>query len=177
MGRVLTFGHGVLTAEALGSLLRAAGIGRLVDVRRFPGSRRHPHTNRGALAAWLPDLGIDYRWAEALGGRRSGNAQSPNTGLRNASFRAYADHMATPEFRAASGRLVTESAGTCTAVLCSESLWWRCHRRLIADHLVLIAGLEVGHLLHTGEVVPHEVTDTARAEGDRVVYAPLALQI
>ncbi len=169
-GMAVTLGHGTLPAEALGRLVKDAGVRRLVDVRRFPGSRRHPHVARAALQAWLPDYGIAYRWEEALGGRRSDHPDSRNDGLRNASFRAYADHMASTEFHAAAQRLVVEALESETAVLCSESLWWRCHRRLIADHLTLVAGLDVQHLMHTGERVAHEVTDTARRDGHHVVY-------
>jgi uncharacterized protein (DUF488 family) len=166
---LLTVGHGTLAADELGSLLAGAGVARLVDVRRFPGSRRHPHVARAALAQWLPGFGVGYRWAEALGGRRRGHPGSPNDGLTNASFRAYADHMAEPSFLAEVARLLDDPADA-TAVLCSESLWWRCHRRLLADHLVLVAGVDVRHLLHDGRLAPHAVTSTAEREGDHVVY-------
>jgi uncharacterized protein (DUF488 family) len=167
---LFTIGHGTLPADELGGLLAGAGVRRLVDVRRFPGSRRHPHVGRAALAGWLPDYGIAYRWEEALGGRRRADPESANVGLRNETFRGYADHMATAEFRAAADRLVAHAAEAPTAVLCSESLWWRCHRRLLADHLVLVAGLDVRHLLHSGALVPHELTETARRQDGRVVY-------
>lgn len=168
--RVLTVGHGTLPEDALGDLLERAGVRRLIDVRRFPGSRRHPHTARGALAVWLPEREIGYRWAEELGGRRRPAADSPNDGLRNAAFRGYADHMGTAEFRAAAERLAVEAGATTTAVLCSESPWWRCHRRLLADHLTLVAGLEVHHLAHDGGLTAHGLTETAHREGDVVRY-------
>lgn len=168
--RVLTVGHGTSEQEQLAALLAGAGVARLVDVRRFPGSRRHPHVARAALAAWLPAAGVAYRWAEALGGRRSPSADSVNTGLRNASFRAYADHMGTAAFRAAVDVLLADAAAAPTAVLCSESLWWRCHRRLLADHLVLVAGAAVSHLGHDGRLTPHAVTDTARLHDGDLVY-------
>ncbi len=168
--RVLTVGHGTSEQAQLAALLAGAGVARLVDVRRFPGSRRHPHVARAALAAWLPAEGVAYRWAEALGGRRSPSADSVNTGLRNASFRAYADHMGTAAFGAAVDVLLAEAAAAPTAVLCSESLWWRCHRRLLADHLVLAGGADVAHLGHDGRLTPHAVTDPARLHGGHVVY-------
>jgi uncharacterized protein (DUF488 family) len=168
--RVLTVGHGTLPADQLGSLLREAGVSRVVDVRRFPGSRRHPQFARSALAQWLPALGIAYRWAEALGGRRAPNPDSPNGGLRNAAFRGYADHMASPEFSAAVARLLSEAGRSQVAVLCAESLWWRCHRRLMADHLVLVAGVAVEHLLHDGTLAAHVLTDHAERDGGTVIY-------
>jgi uncharacterized protein (DUF488 family) len=168
---LFTVGHGTLAAADLHALLSGARIALLVDVRRHPGSRRHPHVGREALAAWLLEAGLTYRWEEALGGRRQASPDSPNHGLRNASFRAYADHMRGAAFRAAAARLVADAQDTRTAVLCSESLWWRCHRRLLADHVVLIHGLAVHHLLHDGSLVPHVPTDTARRVDDHVVYA------
>lgn len=168
---LLTVGHGTLTAQELGDLLVGADLRLVVDVRRFPGSRRHPHVSRAALATWLPERGIAYRWAEALGGRRSPQPDSPNDGLRNAAFRGYADHMASAEFRAAAAHLVALAAETPTAVLCSESLWWRCHRRLIADHLTLVAQVEVHHLLHDGRLAPHVLTDSAHLDDGLVRYA------
>lgn len=170
-GFVLTVGHGTLSAEDLRALLAGAGVGLLVDVRRHPGSRRHPHMARDALADWLPVAGIGYRWEEALGGRRRGLPDSRNTGLHNASFRAYADYMATAGFRAAAARLVAASARQPTAVLCAESLWWRCHRRLLADHLSLVEHVTVRHLGHDGSLTLHNLTDGARPVGDHIVYA------
>ena len=99
--RLRTLGHGTATQSTLTDLLAEAGITLLVDVRRFPGSRRHPHVGQDQLARWLPAEGIDYRWMSELGGRRQVEAGSANQGLRNPQFRAYADHMASAEFRAA----------------------------------------------------------------------------
>lgn len=122
-----TVGHGTRTTEQLAAVLRDGGVARLVDVRRFPGSRRHPHLSREALARDLP-LAYEW-WGEELGGRRSGAPQSPHTHWRNASFRAYADWMDTPVFQEALDRLLASAAATPTAVMCAETLWWRCHRR------------------------------------------------
>ncbi len=165
-----TVGHGTLSASALGALVVAAGIERVVDVRRFPGSRRHPHFASEEMARWLPDHGLEYEWMPSLGGRRTRRPDSPNTGLRNAQFQAYADHMATAEFRAAVDELLAAGAQRCVAVMCAESVWWRCHRRLLADHLDLVEGVDVEHVLPDGRLSPHAPTEGARREGDHVVY-------
>jgi len=166
---LLTVGHGTLPGEAFVGLLRHAGVALVVDVRRYPGSRRHPQYGRDAFAAALAEAGIAYQWEEALGGRRPVAADSPNVALRNAGFRGYADHMATVEFREALDRVLTD-ASQCMAILCAESLWWRCHRRLIADAAQLLRGAEVRHLGHDGRLTPHTVTEGARVAGDRLVY-------
>jgi uncharacterized protein (DUF488 family) len=166
---ITTVGHGTLDATAFSTLLRAADVDEVADVRRFPGSRRHPHFGTDAMTAWLPDAGIDYRWLSALGGRRRPSATSPNVGLRNPQFRAYADHMATAEFADGVSELLAGPERR-RAVLCSESVWWRCHRRLLADHLVLVMGVAVEHLFHDGRRVPHPVTEGAVVEAGVVTY-------
>ncbi len=168
--RLLTVGHGTLTAEALSAVLVGAGVQRLVDVRTAPGSRRHPHFGRDQMSRWLPAAGVAYRWEPALGGWRKPRPGSPNTALRHSGFRGYADHMATPEFAAALDGLLGEAAGAATAALCSETLWWRCHRRLLADAAVLTRGVEVLHLDHGGRLTAHRPTDGARVDGRVVVY-------
>ena len=167
---MFSVGHGTLSAESFVVLLRRAGIAAVVDVRRHPGSRRHPHFGAGAMERWLPDAGIAYRWEERLGGRRRRRPDSVNVGLRNASFRGYADYMAEPMFKEALGAVVDEARQRPTAVLCSESLWWRCHRKLLADAAVLVCGAEVRHLLHDGCIAAHVITDSARRVGDTVRY-------
>ncbi len=144
----------------------------LVDVRSFPGSRRHPHFGREAMEAWVPGAGIDYRWERRLGGRRRARPDSENAALRNDAFRGYADHMTGEEFRAGLDAVLAEAATRRTAVMCSETVWWRCHRRLLSDAAVLIDGAEVGHLMHDGRLVAHRLTDGARldARRGRVVY-------
>ena len=171
---LLTVGHGTLDQDALGALLSGAGIELLVDVRRFPGSRRWPHVGRDVIATWLPALDITYRWVEDLGGRRSVRPDSPHIALRNESFRGYADHMSSDAFRAALRGVTVASATSSVAVMCSESLWWRCHRRLIADYVTLLHDTEVRHLLHDGRLAAHAVTDGARRAGDTVIYDLLA---
>ena len=167
---ISTVGHGTGTAVAFAELLRRAAIDTVVDVRRFPGSRRHPHFAHDAMMEWLPNGGIAYRWLPALGGRRRGVPDSPNVALRNLQFRAYADHMATAEFSAGVGELLEISSSARVAVMCSEAVWWRCHRRLLADHLVLVEGVAVDHVLHDGRRPAHPLTPGARRSGAHVVY-------
>jgi uncharacterized protein (DUF488 family) len=167
---LLTVGHGTLAADEFAELLTGAGIEIVVDVRRFPGSRRHPHFRREVMAEWLDAAGVEYRWEERLGGRRHGAADSPNVGLRNAAFRAYADYMASPDFDAALQDVLEVSAERCAAVMCAESLWWKCHRRLIADAATTLHGREVAHLMHDGKTAPHAVTDPAQVENGTLIY-------
>lgn len=168
--RLSTVGHGTLDAGRFATLLVASGVEVLVDVRSHPGSRRHPHFGRAAMEQWVPTSGIRYRWEPRLGGRRRTRPDSPHVALRNASFRGYADHMASEEFRAGLDDVLAEAVRARVAVMCSESLWWRCHRRLIADAAVLLAHVEVDHLMHDGPPMPHAVTPGARRAGDVVVY-------
>lgn len=170
MTRILTVGHGTASADELVDLLRGAGVEEVVDVRRYPGSRRHPHVRSEAMAAWLPEHGIAYEHVAALGGRRRPRPDSPHVGWRNDQFRAYADHMETDEFREGLAELLQRADQRTVAIMCSESVWWRCHRRLVADHLVLVEGVEVEHLFHDSRLTPHEPTAEARRDGDRVVY-------
>lgn len=165
-----TVGHGTLDAPAFVALLTGAPIEVVVDVRRFPGSRRNPQFGSDQMVRWLADAGLDYVWAEALGGRRKPSPGSVNTGLRNAQFQAYADHMATAEFHDGVAGLLDLAAARPVAVMCAESVWWRCHRRLLADHLVLVRGSDVDHLMHDGRRQPHPVTAGARPVGNVVVY-------
>ncbi len=159
-----------MSSSELVDIVRSAELDVVVDVRRFPGSRRHPQFGTDAMAQWLPDAGIAYRWSPALGGRRRAVDGSRNVALRNAQFRAYADHMATEEFRGAVSELVSLAGEARVAVMCAESVWWRCHRRLLADHLVLVEGMAVEHLFHDRRRTPHAVTPGARRDGDVVVY-------
>ena len=170
MPTVWTVGHGTLDAAAFTALLNDAEIQVVVDVRRYPGSRRHPHFGSDQMAAWLADAGLGYEWAPSLGGRRKGSPDSVNTALRNLQFRAYADHMATAEFREGVARLLATAAERTVAVMCAESVWWRCHRRLLADHLVVVEGCDVEHVMHDGRRSKHAVTPGARAVGDAVTY-------
>jgi uncharacterized protein (DUF488 family) len=163
---LFTIGHSTRGAEEFLALLTAHGIERLVDVRRFPGSRRHPHFGSAALAGLLAGQGIAYRHAEALGGRRDGEAlaSSPNTAWRHPAFRAYADYMATPAFQAALAELLKEAGERRTVIMCAEAVPWRCHRRLITD-AVLARRFAVADILGPGPAVP------ARLSPDAVVHA------
>lgn len=120
MPTLWTVGHGTLEAPVFARLLKEAGIQVVVDVRRFPGSRRHPQFGSDQMASWLAGPGVDYEWAPALGGRRKASSASVNSGLRNAQFRAYADHMATAEFRDGVARLLATAAERTVAVMCAE---------------------------------------------------------
>lgn len=170
VGALLTVGHGSLDAEAFAGLLEGAGVAAVVDVRRFPASRRHPQFGERALQERLVAQGIDYRWEEALGGRRPTHAGSVNVGLRDPGFRGYADYMGTAPFWAALEGVLTQAGERCTSVLCAESVWWRCHRRLIADAAVLVRDHPVAHLFRDGRRQPHPPTPEARRRGDRLIY-------
>lgn len=167
---VRTVGHGTLAADALVSLLRDAGVAEIVDVRSYPGSRRNPQFAREAMEQWVPAAALRYTWIRRLGGRRPAAPASRHTALRDDAFRGYADHMETADFVAGVDELLGLAAQRAPAVMCSESVWWRCHRRLLADHLTLVREVEVLHLMHDGRLVPHPVTPGARMAGETVVY-------
>ncbi|HVM36344.1 MAG TPA: DUF488 domain-containing protein [Actinomycetota bacterium] len=168
---VFTIGHGTLSLEEFLAILIKARVDLLVDVRRYPGSRRNPHFGRDELQLSLPAAGLVYEWwGETLGGRRSlGNLEDRHVAWRNTSFRAYAAHMGTPGFRIALDSLQRRAVTFNLAIMCAETLWWRCHRRLIADALV-VKGFEVVHLgLGTDRM--HVLTQTARVlENGELLY-------
>ncbi|MCA2218880.1 DUF488 domain-containing protein [Jidongwangia harbinensis] len=159
---LMTVGHGTATEDELVTLFRGAGLRRLTDVRRYPGSRAHPHVSRDRLVQWLPACGISYRHEERLGGRRRLDTESPDSWWKVAAFRAYAGHMRSTEFLEAIDQLTAEFQAEPTAIMCSESLWWRCHRRLVADFLTIARGLTVCHLDHHGRLAQHRVSGGAR---------------
>ncbi|MBV8067862.1 MAG: DUF488 domain-containing protein [Candidatus Eremiobacteraeota bacterium] len=160
---IRTLGHGTAAETELAALLRGARIAAVIDVRSVPKSRAHPHVWAERMAQWVPDLaGASYEWRPELGGFRKTRPDSPNVALRHPSFRGYADYMQTPQFTAALDGLLIEAAEKPTAIMCSETLWWRCHRRLIADALVLLHGVDVQHLMHAGAPQPHRPTPGAR---------------
>lgn len=169
LNRIYTIGHSTRSAEELVTLLCEHRVTRLADVRRYPGSRRHPHFSRDSLEAALPHHGIGYVHFEDLGGRRRPVHGSPNAAWENEQFRGYADYMATPEFHAAVDRLLASDDPT--AVMCAEAVPWRCHRNLLADELVR-RGVEVIHILAAGSAQPHSLNRIARIERDRVIYPP-----
>ncbi len=171
---LLTVGHGALDRAGLAALLAGRRITLVVDIRRFPGSRRNPDVKREALEEWLPQEGIAYRWEPRLGGRRhlakDDDAASPDTWWRVDAFRAYAGYTRTEEFAAALAEVAEESRDPRVAVMCSEAVWWRCHRRLVADVATLALGLPVHHLMHSGEVRLHEPSAGARMSEGGVVW-------
>lgn len=166
---LFTVGHGARPLGEFLALLRGAGVARVVDVRTSPTSRKHPHFAGEALAAALRAEGIAYEWRRELGGWRRTRPGSRHTAIRSPGFRGYADHMETPEFRASLASLIASAARTPTAVMCAESLWWRCHRSMLADALVA-AGCRVQHILPDGRLARHRLRPEARVEGDAVVY-------
>lgn len=173
MSTAFTVGHSTRSFEELLSILTAAGVKAVADVRAYPSSRRHPQFNRGALAESLDAAGLGYRHLPELGGRRRPRADSVNGAWREPAFRGYADHMASEEFATglhALERLATERP---TAVMCAEALWWRCHRRLVSDALTA-RGWRVEHLGAGGEPSMHELPPFAVVGDDgSVTYPPL----
>ncbi|HWM36189.1 MAG TPA: DUF488 domain-containing protein [Streptomyces sp.] len=163
---LVTFGHSTARRDALGKLLRAADVEAVVDVRTAPGSRHNPDVARKALQEWLPEYGIGYRWEQDLGGFRNVPDDSPDVIWRNTAFRGYSGYSRTPPFLAAMDRLLSEAAETATAVMCSEAVWWRCHRRIIADFTTLARHVPVLHLMHDGRLVPHPPMPGARLRSD-----------
>ena len=166
---IFTVGHGTRPIEEFLAILRGAGVRRLVDVRTAPGSRKHPQFGQRELEASLRAEGIDYVWRKDLGGWRKPRPDSLHTALRSPAFRGYADYMETQDFDRAVRWLIETSADAPTALMCSESVWWRCHRRMIADALTL-RGCVVVHLMSEGRREPHRLHPAARVEGGRLVY-------
>ena len=171
---LLTVGHGPDDRTRLGARLTAAGVGRVVDVRRFPGSRSNPDVRREALEEWLPAAGVGYRWDPRLGGRRRlpADARVADGWWTVAQFAAYAAHTRTPEFATALDEVLAEAATATVAVMCSESVWWRCHRRLVADVAVLGRGVPVHHLVPDGRLTPHTPSAGAVLGPDGLVRWP-----
>ena len=170
MPTLWTAGHSTRTIVQFLELLAAGDVKLLADVRRFPGSRRYPHFNAEPLAESLREAGIDYRHFVDLGGRRRERLpQSPNRAWRVESFNAYADHMQSPEFLAALDELMAAAETTPTTIMCSEALPHRCHRRLIADALV-VRGWRVRHLLSPKRIDDHQLTPFARVAGTAITY-------
>jgi uncharacterized protein (DUF488 family) len=163
---LLTFGHGTATAEQMTGLLRGAGVAALVDVRTAPGSRRNPHVARAELERWLPETGISYHWDKRLGGFRRPAPESPDIAWREEMFRGYAEHMRGAEFLAAVDELLAQAELDSTAVMCAESLWWRCHRRMLADFVSAARGVPVRHLLHDGRLEEHRLSPGLRLRDD-----------
>ncbi len=167
---IWTIGHSNHPLERFLGLLEGVSIRALADVRRFPGSRRHPHFNADALAQSLAERGIAYHHIPAMGGRRSARLEgSPNTGWRVQAFNAFADHMTTREFLDALASLENTAAELPTAIMCSEAMPWQCHRRLIADALS-VRGWSVLDIMAAGKTTPHKPTEFLRVDGTQLTY-------
>jgi len=167
---IWTVGHSVRPLDEFLAVLAAHEIELVADVRRFPGSRRLPHYAAPALEASLAAHGVAYRWLPALGGRRRPAPASPNDGWRHPAFRAYADYAATEPFAEGLFELLMAAQGLRTAVMCAEAVWWRCHRRIIADVLVSL-GVPVVHIRDARAAEPHRLAPPARIVGGRLTYA------
>ena len=168
-GTVYSIGHGTATAEEFTKTLADAGVRLLADIRSAPGSRRNPQFGRNALRDTLSAAGIEYAHLPGLGGRRAPRPDSPHTGLRVAAFRGYADHMASAEFAHDLARLEEFARLVPAAFMCAETLWWKCHRRLLADRMTA-DGWRVVQLRVGGPPEPHRLTDAARVEQGRLSY-------
>jgi uncharacterized protein (DUF488 family) len=170
---VWTIGHSTRSSDELSAVLSHHEIELVADVRRFPGSRRLRQFGSDALEQDLAKVGIAYKWIPELGGRRRPSADSPNQGWRNSAFRAYADHIATPEFADGLDQLLTLANGLRTAVMCAELLWWRCHRRLIADVLTTL-GVRVFHIRGEEPATLHKLIPPARVVNGVLNYSAAA---
>ena len=169
--QIWTVGHSSRTWDEFLALLESQAIRFVVDVRRFAGSRKHPQFGQERLEESLEEAGIGYLKVEELGGRRKPNSESTNTIWRNPSFRAYADYMATPEYQVGRERLLKEASERRTAILCSEAVWWRCHRSMIADDLK-VSGVQVLHIMAATKTVEHPFTSAASVHEGQLVYGP-----
>jgi uncharacterized protein (DUF488 family) len=171
---LLTVGHGPDDRGRLAARLAAAEVALVVDVRRFPGSRSNPDVRREALEEWLPAAGIGYRWDARLGGRRRLPPGEPvaDGWWTVAQFAAYAAHTRTAEFAAGLDAVLTEATSAPVAVMCSESVWWRCHRRIVADVAVLARGVPVSHLMPDGRLAPHAPSAGAVLGSDGLLRWP-----
>ena len=172
--KIWTVGHSTHSFDAFLALLAAHEIALLADIRTVPRSRRHPHFDADALARRLPDHGMAYVHLPRLGGWRRAAADSPNGGWRNESFRGYADYAMSDEFAKGLAELRELAAARPTAMMCSEALWWRCHRRRVADRLV-VGGATVCHISSDGHASAHPLTPFATVGGDGQLRYPVAL--
>jgi uncharacterized protein (DUF488 family) len=172
--KVFTLGHSTWPFDEFLSLLRGFNISTLVDIRRFPGSRKFPHFSRQLLEQSLPASGIEYIWLEDLGGRRSGPdlADSPNQGLKSPAFRHYADYMQTEQFHRAVEHLLAVASAKPAAFMCAEKLFCKCHRRLLSDYLTA-QGVQVEHIMEFGRSQTHKLSAEAVVTPDLNVIYPL----
>ena len=171
--KIWTIGHSTRDLADFLELLTNNGIEALADVRSYPGSRRYPQFNVGALRVSLAEAGIEYVPMKQLGGRRRSQPDSPNTVWRNEAFRGYADYMETGEFRDGIKELLRLAERKQTAIMCAEAVWWRCHRSMIADYLKA-SGVTVEHIMDGGKNVIHPFTTAARIKNGKLVYGAAA---
>ena len=168
---IFTVGHSTHPIDDFIDILKAHGIKKLIDVRTVPKSRHNPQFNADELAASVRARGITYRRMASLGGLRHTTKDSPNGAWRNASFRGYADYMQTNEFGAAVDELLERGRHSDAAIMCAETVPWRCHRSLIGDAL-LVRGAAVQDIMSATSAKPHSLTSFARVEGSRLWYPP-----
>lgn len=169
MKTIRTIGHSTRSLEDFIALVKSFDIELLCDIRSFPGSRRFPHFNKEALQKSLPQENIEYLHLPELGGRRKTNPDSKNTAWRNASFRGYADYMETDEFKNAITELEQLATDKRTAYMCSEAVWWRCHRSMVSDYLK-VRGWKVMHIMDIGKSTEHPLTSPAHEKQGELFY-------
>jgi uncharacterized protein (DUF488 family) len=166
---IWTIGHSTRPIEELIQILQSFRIDTLIDVRSFPGSRRYPHFNKENLQSSLASAKIDYLHLPELGGRRKTRPDSLNVAWRNESFRGYADYMETPQFAAGIERLMQLARSQRIAIMCSEAVWWRCHRSLISDYLK-VSGVDVMHIMAAEKSETHPFTSAATIVDGQLSY-------
>lgn len=170
--QIFTIGHSTHTLDIFTAMLKSFDIQLLTDIRSYPGSRNYPHFNKESLQFSLPEAGVEYVHLKSLGGRRKAIKDSLNTAWQHEAFRGYADYMETPEFNSAVGELISLASEKNTAYMCSESLWWRCHRSLVSDYLLSL-GWEVNHIMGISKSTPHTYTKPARIDNGKLTYHSL----
>ena len=166
---IWTIGHSIRPLEEFIDILKSFEIELLVDVRRYPGSRKFPFYNKENLEISLPENGINYLHLENLGGRRKMRKDSENTAWRLASFRGYADYMETTEFATAAEELESVADKNKVAYMCSEAVWWSCHRSLISDYLK-VRDWTVHHIMNRDKIMEHPYTKPAKVENGKLSY-------
>ena len=167
---IFTIGHSTRTIEEFLEMLNSFNIKVLADIRRLPGSRKYPQFDQDALKKSLEENGIEYVYIEDLGGRRKVSPDSKNTTWRNKSFQGYADYMETESFENGIKVLEKFAIEKNSAMMCSEAVWWRCHRSMVSDFLKA-KGWEVLHIMSLGKATEHPYTAPARIVGNKVFYS------
>ena len=173
---IWTIGHSTRSFEEFLSMLRSFKIEALADIRNFPGSKRYPHFNKDALQHTLPENGIQYFHFKELGGRRKALPDSKNTAWRSSAFKGYADYMETDVFKNAMEELKQTALKFRTAYMCSEAVWWRCHRSLVSDYLK-VQGWKVMHIMGEGKETEHPFTAPAKIVHGKLSYGADGTQL